>query len=46
MPAIPWLLGALGVGAVGGTLFGVKVNDLAKLALVGGVAYFLIKNKG
>jgi len=43
--AWPWVLGALGVGAVGGTLFGIKVTDLTKLALAGGVVYFLIKKR-
>jgi len=43
MPAIPWLLGALGIGATGGVVVSNGVSRLVQLAVAGGVIYFLVK---
>jgi len=43
LAAVPWILGALGIGAVGGTFLGLKFTEIGKVAAVAGVAYLIYK---
>ncbi|MDX8400900.1 MAG: hypothetical protein R8K20_11745 [Gallionellaceae bacterium] len=43
MPAIPWILGALGVGATGGVIASSGITRLIQLAVVGGAILYLVK---
>lgn len=41
MPAIPWLLGALGIGAGAGVLATDKLASLLRWAAIGGAVYLI-----
>jgi len=43
MPAIPWILGALGIGATGGVVASNGISRLVQLAAVAGVVFYLVK---
>jgi hypothetical protein len=43
MPALPWLLGAFGLGGAIGLSAGSAIGNIAKLAAVGGALYLLNK---
>ena len=43
MPAIPWLLGALGIGGLGGAVVMSSAQRLAFLAIAGGFVFYLVK---
>lgn len=45
MPALAWIAGALGVGAVGGYVLGVKTSDAIMAAAVLGGAYYLLRGR-
>jgi len=41
--AIPYILGAFGLGAAGGVLASNGVNRIVQLAVIGGVGWYLLK---